>query len=152
MFHSPTDKSMFFPQILWTMCSLFNRLLVHKMLKRPIHMKKMYLIRTRSVQLWCHQFLCIKTLFNLKKSIWKYSFTDTWCTEYAMTMEGLWAPSRPLSDNKIPIIQYQSPFILPRCEFIVSATLIYAKFRYNKLISQCLMELCYNSSFKMPKF
>ena len=44
---------------------------------------------------WCHGFLCIKTLFNFKNSIGKYSFTDTWCTGYPMTTK--WAWTRPYS-------------------------------------------------------
>ena len=39
--------------------------------------------------LWCYEFLCIKMWFNFKKSIGKYSFTDTWCTGYPMT-NGVW--------------------------------------------------------------
>ena len=38
----------------------------------------------------CHGFLCIKTLFNFKISIGKYSFMDVWCTGYPMTKKWVW--------------------------------------------------------------
>ena len=56
--------------------------------------RKCILCRPDKVQqniLWCYWHLCIKILFNFENSIGKYSFTDTWCTQYPMTMEGLWS-------------------------------------------------------------
>ena len=61
-----------------------------------------------------HRFLCIKTLLNFKKSIGKYSFTDTWCTGYPMTTKGLWS-SRLLDKSYSRLVNIvKTEIITPR--------------------------------------
>ena len=82
----------------WSHSLLLNSVQVRQLLNSVQARQKSILSRLYKVQTklcWCHWFSCIKTLFNFKKSIEKYSFTDTWCIGYPMTTKGLRTGPKP---------------------------------------------------------
>ena len=66
-------------------------------------------LKVQQNTVWCPRFLYIKTSFNFKKSIVKYSITDTSCTGYPMTTEpGHRRPKEQVWLQKQPRMPYSS--------------------------------------------